>query len=193
MVSLAVRRSGMDAMTFESAEEFLESKAYTRPGVLVLDITMNGMCGLELQSRLLTEAPTLPVIMLSATDDVELAVRAMRHRAADFIRKPFDVDALVRSIQAAVVQNQALLMVDRERRTAQAMYSRLTTIEQDLLLLLSDGQNESQVRGALGVESDFYERTMSDLLQKMGVESTVELVQLSHLIAATRDEEHIAA
>jgi FixJ family two-component response regulator len=186
MVSAVVRRDGMEAMAFDSAEAFIEADVFKQPGVLVLDLSMPGMGGLELQERLQTLAPTLPVIILSSTTDVEVAVEAMRLRAVEFVRKPFDADELLRVIQAAVIQNQAMRTVEAERSAAQDRFAQLNAMEQDVMLLLSEGMAELQISQSTMMPMEHLKQVLESLCTKMQVSSTIELVQVSLLVGADR-------
>jgi len=152
---------------------------------------MPGMGGLELQKRMLTEAPTLPVIVLSATTDVDSALKAMRHRAVDFIRKPFDADELLRAIQSAVIQNQAMRSVEEERKGAQLRFGELSQGEQDLLLLLSEGMAEQQIAQSIGVPAGQLQGMLESLCTRMNAASMIELVQLSLLVGSEVSRERL--
>src|SRR5262245_57476016 len=88
--------------TFESGQEFLDRTDLTRPGCVVLDVRMPEMGGLELQSRLIQANSVLPMIIISAYADVEMAVRALQNGALHFLEKPFSDQVLLDRVQEAL-------------------------------------------------------------------------------------------
>jgi FixJ family two-component response regulator len=88
--------------SFASAEEFLSSGRVPETDCLILDVRMPGMGGLELQRRLVSSHPRMPVIFISAHGDDELRSRALRGGAVDYLLKPFSEDALLNAVQKAL-------------------------------------------------------------------------------------------
>ena len=103
-IARLARSAGYTAMMFPSAEALLASGAVERAGCLISDIRMPGMDGLELQRRVRTGSPRLPVILISGQLDEEVRERALRSGAVAFLYKPFDGEELLRVIQRALEQ-----------------------------------------------------------------------------------------
>jgi FixJ family two-component response regulator len=97
-----MRVVGFQARTFASAEEFLESGEQQRTGCLIADIRMPGMSGLELQAVLNAANCRIPTIFITSHDDERLRTEALRGGALEFVAKPFDDEALVASVRAAL-------------------------------------------------------------------------------------------
>ena len=93
---------GLPARTFASAEEFLESEEQRRTGCLIADIRMPGMSGLELQATLNAGDRRIPTIFITAHGDEKTRLKALRAGAVEFVAKPFDDEALVASVRAAL-------------------------------------------------------------------------------------------
>jgi FixJ family two-component response regulator len=93
---------GLPARSFASAEEFLESGQQHHTACLVADIRMAGMSGLELQARLNAEHCRIPIIFITAHGDEKMRMRALRAGAVEFLAKPFDDQALLESVRAAL-------------------------------------------------------------------------------------------
>ena len=97
-----MKEAGLPALTFASAEELLTSGEEKRTACLIVDIRMPGMSGLELQAKL-NEAPQrIPIIFITAQGDEKLRLQALRAGAVEFLRKPFDDQALLNSVRAAL-------------------------------------------------------------------------------------------
>jgi FixJ family two-component response regulator len=99
-----VQSEGYAVATFASAREFLDSAALTRAACLVLDISMEGMSGFDLQARLAADQPSLPIIFITALDDATTRERFRRSGVAELLRKPFDEHALFHAITRALDQ-----------------------------------------------------------------------------------------
>ncbi|MEY2413241.1 MAG: hypothetical protein QOD84_1847 [Acidobacteriaceae bacterium] len=93
---------GLPAQAFASAEEFLESGQQHQAGCLVADIRMPGMSGLELQAKLNADHCRIPTIFITAHGDEKMRMQALRAGAVEFMAKPFDDEALLESVRAAL-------------------------------------------------------------------------------------------
>jgi FixJ family two-component response regulator len=93
---------GFPAQAFASAEEFLKSGQQRNSGCLIADIRMPGMSGLELQAQLNAERCRMPIIFITAHGDAKMRMRALRAGAVEFLAKPFDDEALLESVRAAL-------------------------------------------------------------------------------------------
>ncbi len=93
---------GWPAQAFSSAEEFLESGQQHRTACLIADIRMPGMSGLELQAKLNAEHCKIPTIFITAHGDAKMRLQALRAGAVEFLAKPFDEEALLQSVRAAL-------------------------------------------------------------------------------------------
>jgi FixJ family two-component response regulator len=93
---------GLPAQTFASAEEFLNSSQRQQIACLIADIRMPGMSGLELQAKLNAERCRIPIIFITAHGDAKMRMQALRAGAVEFLAKPFDDEALLESVRAAL-------------------------------------------------------------------------------------------
>jgi FixJ family two-component response regulator len=93
---------GLPAQAFASAEEFLKSGQQNEVGCLVADIRMPGMSGLELQAKLNADQYRIPTIFITAHGDEKMRMQALRAGAVEFMAKPFDDEALLESVRAAL-------------------------------------------------------------------------------------------
>jgi len=97
-----LKSAGLPAQAFASAEEFLKSGQQHQAGCLVADIRMPGMSGLELQAQLNADHCRIPTIFITAHGDAKMRMQAMRAGAVEFLAKPFDDEALLESVRAAM-------------------------------------------------------------------------------------------
>ena len=104
-LSRVLREDCWSVETFESAEAFLARSDPTAYGCLVLDVTMPGLDGLELQHRLAEAGQFLPIVFVTGHGDIPMSVRAIKAGAADFLTKPLQAQALVAAVRAAIEQD----------------------------------------------------------------------------------------
>src|SRR5690242_21703480 len=97
-----LRAVGLPAQAFASAEEFLKSGHQHQTACLIADIRMPGMSGLELQAKLNAEHCRIPTIFITAHGDARMKMQALRAGAVEFLAKPFDDQALLESVRAAL-------------------------------------------------------------------------------------------
>ena len=97
-----LKASGLGAISFESAEDLLNSGRLSEIACLIADVRMPGISGLELQARLKTERCTIPIIFITAHGDAKMRVQAMRDGAVEFLTKPFDNAVLIEMVRSAL-------------------------------------------------------------------------------------------
>jgi FixJ family two-component response regulator len=97
-----MQEAGFETLTFASAEEFLNSGEQARTACLITDIRMPGMSGLDLQSKLNRDRIRIPIIFITALGDEKMRMQALRAGAVEFLGKPFDDDALLDTVWAAL-------------------------------------------------------------------------------------------
>src|SRR5437868_7307840 len=98
-----LKAEGLPARAFASAEEFLKSGQQHQTACLIADIRMPGISGLELQAKLNAEHCRIPTIFITAHGDEKIRMQALRAGAVEFLAKPFDDEALLESVRAALV------------------------------------------------------------------------------------------
>jgi len=97
-----LRSAGVPARSFASAEDFLKSGQQRQTGCLIADIRMPGMSGLELQAKLNADRFKIPTIFITAHGDEKMRMQALRTGAVEFLAKPFDDEALLERVRAAL-------------------------------------------------------------------------------------------
>jgi FixJ family two-component response regulator len=97
-----LRSAGLTARAFDSAETFIESGEQFQTGCLISDIRMPGMSGLELQAKLNAERCRIPIVFITAHGDAQMRMQALRAGAVEFLAKPFNDEALLQTVRAAL-------------------------------------------------------------------------------------------
>ena len=105
-----LKASGLGAVSFESAEDLLNSGRLPEIACLIADVRMPGISGLELQAKLKAERCPIPIIFITAHGDAKMRVQAMREGAVEFLTKPFDNAVLIETVRAAIKVNSGRLL-----------------------------------------------------------------------------------
>lgn len=178
-LNFMLRTSGHKVEKFTCGEEFLKAAAKLPPGCVLLDIRMPGLDGLEVQQAMAREGVTLPVVIMTGHGDVNLAVRAMKAGAIDFIEKPFEKAALM----SALDQGFARLGEDDVRKLrAQEAATRLEVLtprERDVLKGLVEGLPNKTIAFDLGISPRTVEIHRANLMTKLNVKSLSEALRIA--------------
>jgi FixJ family two-component response regulator len=177
-LELLVSTGGWQPETFVSAQEFLSRPRATVPCCLVLDVSLPGLNGLELQQQL-AERTDMPIIFITGHGDVPMTVRAMKAGAAEFLTKPIDVDALLEAIRAAVERSRVAQRADSEQQALRMRYESLTPREREVLVLVVSGLLNKQVGGELGISEITVKAHRGQVMRKMKADSLPDLVTMA--------------
>jgi FixJ family two-component response regulator len=177
-LELLVNTGGWQPETFVSAQEFLSRPRATVPCCLVLDVTLPGLTGLELQ-RQLAERTDMPIIFITGHGDVPMSVQAMKAGAVEFLTKPIDVDALLAAIRDAVERSRVAQRLDSELGALKACYESLTPRERQVLTLVVSGLLNKQVGGELGISEITVKAHRGQVMRKMKADSLPDLVTMA--------------
>lgn len=171
--------NGYRVKCFAAAEDFLQYYDPEQVGVLIVDVRMPGMSGLELQENLLARKATIPMVFITGHGDVPMAVSTMKKGAVDFLEKPFN-EADLRSIVARMI-DQAINMANHaaEQRSHEAVLSRLTVREQQVLERIVAGRLNKQIAGDLNISIKTVEAHRANIMEKLEVTTVADLMKIA--------------
>lgn len=177
-IQLLMESVGVTAVSFASAQAYLEQLDCDRHGCLILDVRMKGMSGLDLQERLAQEPLHPPIIIITGHGDVPMAVRAVKAGAVDFIEKPFNDQTLLDAVHRAFDQDarnrgQALRIADIQERLA-----RLTPREREILDQVIGGKRNKVIAADLGISQSTVEAHRARVMEKLEARSLSDLMRM---------------
>jgi FixJ family two-component response regulator len=164
---------------FDSAESFLARFDPREVACLITDIRMDGMSGLELQDKLLDRKSPLPIVFITGHGDVPMAVNSMKKGAMDFIEKPFKEDALVSLVERMLEEARVAFSQSQEAASRDALLSRLTTREAQVLERIVAGRLNKQIADDLGISIKTVEAHRANVMEKLNANTVADLLKIA--------------
>ncbi len=173
-----IESEGWLVRTYPSAEAFLELDDPSIPGCGIFDVRMTGLTGMELHEKLLELSHRLPVIFVSAHGDIEMAVKAIRRGAIDFLTKPIVDEKLLSSIEMAVSQSFEEFEASIAQDATLEAWKVLSPRERQVAMLVSEGLMNKVIADRLGIADRTVQVHRSNVCQKLGVKHAVGVSQI---------------
>jgi FixJ family two-component response regulator len=177
-----LKSTGLQVVTFASAEEFLQHPLPDVPTCVVLDVFMPGLDGLDTQHALTERHASLPVIFITGYGDIPLSVRAMKTGAVDFLPKPFSNRALLTSVNVALARHTHARQAEIEFATIRRRIESLSPREREVMALVVRGNLNKQIGHRLGVCEKTIKVHRSRVMQKMQADSLADLVRMTEKV-----------
>jgi FixJ family two-component response regulator len=173
------RSVSLDVHLYASAQEFMRATRPDVPGCLVLDVRLPGMSGLTFQQELAKAGIAVPVIFITGHGDVPMTVRAMKAGAADFLTKPFEEQALLDAVDAAIERDRARRVAARRVAELEVLYRALTEREREVMRLVVAGRVNKQIAAELGLSLVTVKVHRGQVMRKMLAKSVPDLVRMA--------------
>ncbi|MCP4932618.1 MAG: response regulator [bacterium] len=181
--------SGSNVTTFPDARSFLETYKPEDINCALIDVRMPGIDGIELLELLAERSNLPPVVIITGHGEVEMAVRAMKIGAFDFIEKPFEPDALIERVNAAIHWGESIAARTQKVSEARAQLAPLTPREIDVLKCLLAGLSNKAIATKIGLSPRTVEVHRAHIMEKTEIESLSHLVRLCLLAGLEPDDQ----
>jgi FixJ family two-component response regulator len=178
-LELLIRSEGLRPETFASAQEFLARPRALVPSCLVLDVSLPGLNGLDLQKRIAADRTDMPIIFITGYGDVPKTVQAMKAGAVEFLTKPFGDEVLLSAIRSALERSYTALDHEAGMQVLRDCYASLTPREREVMALVAAGLLNKQVGGELGISEITVKAHRGKAMQKMKANSLADLVKMA--------------
>jgi FixJ family two-component response regulator len=185
-LELLIRFEGWQPETYASAQEFLARPRASVPSCLVLDVSLPGLNGLDLQKHVAAERTDMPIIFITGHGDVPMTVRAMKAGAQEFLTKPFNQDVLLSAIRQAIERSRVALGREIEMQALRDCYASLTDRERQVMVLVVSGLLNKQVGSELGISEITVKAHRGRVMQKMKADSLPDLVKIAAKLRISR-------
>ncbi|WP_321871759.1 response regulator transcription factor [Paraburkholderia tropica] len=169
---------GYHIESFANGREFLDAVEHDAIGCLLLDVRMPQMGGFELQQELQDARFTLPIIFLTGNGDIPMTVRALKNGAFDFVEKPYNDQAIIDKVAAAIKLSSSTFASRHSREHADQMLSLLSKREREVVNLLVKGMSSKVIARELDISFKTVEVHRANIRQKLAINSVADLVRL---------------
>jgi len=178
-LEMLINWAGWQAETFESAQGFLDRPRTSVACCLVLDVSLPGLSGLDLQKLIAADRIDMPIIFITGHGDIPMSVQALKAGAVEFLTKPIDDEALLTAIRHSIERSEAALEKETEVQALQDRYSSLTPREREVMLLVISGLLNKQIGAKLKISEITVKAHRGKMMQKMEADSVADLVRMS--------------
>jgi FixJ family two-component response regulator len=185
-IELMAMRAGFESAVFGSAAEFLSVPATRAPSCVVIGASLGNQEALDLQAQMSALRPETAVIFISDCDQIDVAVKAMKAGATEYLMQPFDAGALLIAIQEAIEISRRRCVQASRLNMMQQRYALLSGREQQVMSLVTTGQLNKQIGGKLGICEMTVKAHRGKVMTKMKASSLADLVNMAAVLGLQR-------
>lgn len=182
-IEFTLSANGFRFQSFQSGETFLDHldadpKARTEPAVVLLDVRLSGISGLQVFDRLVTLQCDASIVFMTGHGDIEMAVDVMKQGAYDFVTKPFKTTDLMKKIEIGFSLSSERIRRRNQLDDVQVKLDQLTPKEREVVQWIAAGETNKTISDRLGNSVRTVELHRARIFEKMGVQNAVELTKV---------------
>ncbi|MEJ2103443.1 MAG: response regulator [Ignavibacteriaceae bacterium] len=178
-ISLLLKSSGYCVEVFSSSEEFINKDKFDGVGCIILDVNLGGKSGLDLQEELLQESFQFPIIFITGKGSIPMSVEAMKKGAINFLPKPFEDQALLQSVEEALILCRKNKSEIEEIKSINSLISKLSEREMEVFRYVISGMLNKQIAAELNIAEHTVKLHRGKITEKLGVKSVAEMVRFA--------------
>jgi len=169
---------GYQVQSFSSAVDFLQVPIQVGPAVVITDMRMPDMTGVELQAELLKRGRQIPIIFISGESTVQESIDAMKQGAMEFLIKPFERDQLLAAVAKGLERDASYMRGHIERSALEENLKKLSARQLETFELLSQGLNNAELMERLNVSLATAKQYKFEVMRKLRLRSSAQLIAL---------------
>ena len=181
-LELLCQSVGWRSQTYATVHGFLNMNRNRFPACLVMDLHLSDCDGLELQHKIAIDQPSVPIIFITALEDMAMAVHAMKNGAVEVLTKPVDEAHLLLVLERAIALSSDTLALEEDMRILRDRYASLSPREQEVMSLVAAGQLNKTVGAQLGISEITVKAHRGNVMRKMSASSLAQLVIMASLL-----------
>jgi FixJ family two-component response regulator len=186
-VGRLLRASGYQVALYESGEQFLKNPPVSGPGCILLDVSMSGLNGLELQDHLAKLGGMLPIVFLTGHGDIPTSVKAIKAGAEDFLSKPATKATLLGAVERALGRYHEMHQRHERLGALRALVDSFTPRESEVFALVVRGKLNKQIAFELGTSERTVKAHRHSIMQKLKVRSLAEAVSIAERLGIVKE------
>jgi FixJ family two-component response regulator len=178
-ISLLLKSSGYCVEVFSSSEEFINKEKFDGVGCIILDVNLGGKSGLDLQEELLQESFQFPIIFITGKGSIPMSVEAVKKGAVNFLPKPFEDQALLQSVEEALILCRKNKSEIEEIKSINSLINKLSEREMEVFRYVISGMLNKQIAAELNIAEHTVKLHRGKITEKLGVKSVAEMVRFA--------------
>jgi FixJ family two-component response regulator len=182
-----IQSAGWQVECFASAQEFLSQPRTLAPGCLILDVMLQDMSGLELQTRLAPRCE-LPIIFCTYHREISISVQAMKAGALEFLTKPICPQSMLRAVETAIGRSTAAIANESNLQALRLRYGSLSAREREVMALVVSGRLNKLIAADLDISEVTVKAHRGRMMRKMSARSVPHLVTMAARLAQDLDQ-----